>query len=84
MASVPADPSRCPLCGRANECGAAAGTAATCWCITASGPRWRLQDLPADNKHFACMCQRCATGTYDRWKTLEDFRRRQQLFRKWR
>lgn len=50
--------STCPLCGGANECGAARGD---CWCFTATffpGMVERAQRVSPD----ACLCPACAAG----------------------
>jgi hypothetical protein len=54
------DPRRCPLCGRGNECGQAAG-AKTCWCFTAVIPADVLAQVPERARNAACVCRTCAT-----------------------
>ncbi len=59
--TAPVDPSRCPLCGKANECGAERG-ASTCWCYSARIPEDVLNRIPADQRDRACICEACARG----------------------
>ncbi|MGH2719974.1 MAG: cysteine-rich CWC family protein [Actinomycetota bacterium] len=84
MANVPVDPSRCPLCGRGNDCGLATGTATTCWCFAESVPSDVAEKFPSVARGLACVCRRCARAMRDRRKALEDLRRHQELFRRWR
>jgi len=53
------DPSRCPLCGGPNECGAVKGES-TCWCHTAVIPREVWQRIPVKMRGVACICRSCA------------------------
>jgi len=55
------DPTRCPLCGEDNRCGAAAG-AGTCWCFSARVPEEVLERVPPALRGVACVCARCASG----------------------
>ncbi|MCC7125813.1 MAG: cysteine-rich CWC family protein [Acidobacteria bacterium] len=60
---VPADvdPSRCPLCGNDNACGAARGSN-TCWCYSTHIPDSVIERIPASHRDRACVCERCAAG----------------------
>ena len=58
------DPSRCPLCGRPNEC--ALATAETtppgsCWCRSERFPETLLAQAPPT----ACICRRCQQGAVE-------------------
>ncbi len=53
------DPTRCPLCGEANDCGAERG-AASCWCADVTFSQEILDRVPTDLRDTACICQRCA------------------------
>jgi hypothetical protein len=55
------DPSRCPLCGVANECGMARG-ANDCGCFGATVSKDALERLPAVARGKACVCARCAAA----------------------
>jgi hypothetical protein len=55
------DPSRCPLCGVANQCGMAAGSN-ECWCFAATVSKDALERLPAVVRGKACVCARCAAA----------------------
>jgi hypothetical protein len=50
---------RCPLCGNANDCGAAAGKG-DCWCWSAVIPDEAIARVPEDLRGKICVCQRCA------------------------
>ena len=54
------DPSRCPLCGEDNTCGAQRG-ASSCWCVTTVIPAEVLARIPAHLQDRACVCAKCAT-----------------------
>lgn len=56
-----ADPSICPLCLRANECGMVKGSA-ECWCETVTIPAAVLERVPEPLKRTVCVCRRCAEG----------------------
>ena len=53
------DRSRCPLCGRPIECGAARGES-DCWCQSVTIPQEVLDRVPAEARGVACVCRRCA------------------------
>lgn len=53
------DPSRCPLCGGPNDCGAVKGQS-TCWCHTAVIPKEVWQRIPVEMRGVACICRSCA------------------------
>jgi hypothetical protein len=55
------DPTRCPLCGDRNGCGAAQGAQA-CWCFAVSIPTQVLERVPPEQRNRACLCKSCATG----------------------
>ncbi|MBM3809941.1 MAG: cysteine-rich CWC family protein [Acidimicrobiia bacterium] len=59
--TTPVDPSRCPLCGEANRCGAESG-AGTCWCYSVQIPDEVLNRLPPAGPNRACICQKCASA----------------------
>lgn len=61
MTSPAPDPTRCPLCERPNECGAARG-AATCWCFTAVIPADVVARVPPEDRGVRCVCASCAAG----------------------
>lgn len=63
MADVPqiVDPSRCPLCGDSNTCGAESGSG-TCWCFSVRVPQEVLDRIPEALRDRACVCERCASG----------------------
>jgi len=52
------DPTRCPLCGESNNCGAARGEK-TCWCFDLKIPVYVLENVPENARGKACVCQRC-------------------------
>jgi hypothetical protein len=54
------DETRCPICGRDNQCGIAAG-AATCWCMSTPVPQSVIDRIPLDARQRACVCRSCAT-----------------------
>jgi hypothetical protein len=59
------EPTRCPLCGQANQC-AMEGERVTgiaqppCWCTQANFSQELLEQLPADARGQACICAACA------------------------
>jgi hypothetical protein len=61
MTSHPIDPTRCPLCGGDNNCGAARG-AGTCWCFDRRVPAEVLERVPPELRDQVCICERCASG----------------------
>jgi Cysteine-rich CWC len=52
------DPTSCPLCGKSNACGIAAGEK-TCWCFEAVASQERLERIPAHTRGKACICRAC-------------------------
>jgi len=55
------DESKCPLCGRANECAVAAGRSPeTCWCMTAAIEPDTIASIPAEAQGKICICAQCA------------------------
>jgi len=58
------DPSRCPLCGQANDCQLAAGHA-KCWCFDTPVPNAILERIPIEARSVVCVCRSCADGTTD-------------------
>ncbi|MEX6503536.1 cysteine-rich CWC family protein [Pseudomonas zhanjiangensis] len=54
----------CPLCGQGNQCAQAdcPTPAQDCWCFAAVVAADVLEHLPADQRHKACLCPRCAQG----------------------
>ena len=66
MKESPIDPRCCPLCGKSNACGAAAGEK-HCWCFSQPVSQEVLHRLPAKARGVACVCHACATSQ----KTLE-------------
>ena len=61
-AGMATDPSRCPLCGGANECGVAAGQD-TCWCFSSKIPAEVVASVPEDDVNRVCVCRACAGAT---------------------
>lgn len=60
MTTPEIDPKICPLCGKPNHCAYQAGRPHTdCWCVTTSVPKELLQQIPADKRRKACVCQAC-------------------------
>jgi hypothetical protein len=58
--AAPIDPSRCPLCGRSNDCAmAAARTGEPCWCTRVTVTAVMLKQVPADLRGRACLCAAC-------------------------
>jgi hypothetical protein len=55
------DPTRCPLCGEANACGAAAGRA-ECWCFSAQLAPEALARIPERALGVMCICAKCGRG----------------------
>jgi hypothetical protein len=59
------DPSRCPLCGTANQCAneveKATGMAQPpCWCTSATFTPALLARIPPEARRVACVCAACA------------------------
>lgn len=63
-AGVP-DPSRCPLCGKANACVPAAcgDFEQPCWCAQVTVSAEALARVPPEALNRACLCRDCALGT---------------------
>ena len=60
----PNDTTRCPLCGKANECAVAAGRdPESCWCMTATMSPSALAAIPVEAQGKVCICAGCAGGT---------------------
>jgi hypothetical protein len=53
------DPQQCPLCGKSNACGIAAGKS-SCWCFTTEIPQDVKDRVPEEARDLACVCQACA------------------------
>ena len=60
---IPVDETRCPLCGRANRCGAHAP--GRCWCVDETFPPGLLALVPPHLTGKACICAVCRAA-YDR------------------
>jgi hypothetical protein len=59
----PKDSTKCPLCGKSNECAVAAGQdAESCWCMTVTMSPGALAAIPAEARGKVCICARCASG----------------------
>lgn len=61
------DPTRCPVCGRSNQCAMelakATGRAqAPCWCTEATFSAELLACVPDDLRGKACICPECAAA----------------------
>lgn len=55
------DTTRCPLCGKPNECAVAAGREPeSCWCMTATMSPEALAAIPAEAQAKVCICADCA------------------------
>ena len=52
-------PDRCPICGRPNDCGGAAGKS-ECWCAAVKISPEALARVPEEAKRKVCMCAKCA------------------------
>lgn len=74
------DPSRCPLCRQANQCGMADGTG-TCWCFDSPASQKILDPLPCENIVGACLCRTCLSG---RRHPMGEVEQVQNFIRKWR
>lgn len=62
--SAAMDPSRCPLCGQPNACGAEAARCSgepctDCWCMTVAIPAALRAQVPAEAQGLACICRNC-------------------------
>jgi len=72
------DPSRCTLCGDANECGVARGDA-TCWCFSLTIPESVKADLqvalaPRIDANASCVCAACIERAKGRPTALPEAR----------
>jgi hypothetical protein len=59
------DATRCPLCGRTNQCAMEVERATglkqpPCWCTQVDFNRELLGSLPGEARGLACICQPCA------------------------
>ncbi|MEG0002314.1 MAG: cysteine-rich CWC family protein [Comamonas sp.] len=55
------DPTRCPLCGRSNQCAVMAATPPEdCWCMGASIAPSTLAQIPDSARGQSCLCPACA------------------------
>jgi hypothetical protein len=61
MTGAEVDPSRCPLCGKPNECEIAEGKT-SCWCFDEVIPVEVLERIPPEAQSVACVCKECAAG----------------------
>ena len=60
---TPLNPTRCPLCGGDNACGALTDPrSATCWCQSAEFGKDLIARVPAGARGKACICARCANA----------------------
>jgi hypothetical protein len=64
MSTTTLDPTRCPLCGQANQCAGqverSTGVAQPpCWCTTAHFDAALLARVPPEARRLACICPRC-------------------------
>jgi hypothetical protein len=58
--AAPIDPSRCPLCGRSNDCAmAAARIGESCWCTRVTVTATMLEQVPVYQRGRACLCAAC-------------------------
>ena len=68
MATVPApDPSRCPLCGAANQCAmeterVTGQPQGPCWCTQVDFSTALLERVPQEARGQACICRTCASA----------------------
>ena len=59
------DPSRCPLCGQANQCAMEVQKATgqpqpPCWCTQVDFSEALLARIPPESRRLACVCAACA------------------------
>ena len=60
---IPFDPTRCPLCGKANSCVlAAGGQIQDCWCLQTLVEATAVERLPDAERNQRCLCPACAAG----------------------
>jgi len=64
VSPTPFDPTRCPLCGKANSCVlAAGGEIQDCWCLQTPVDPAALVRLPEEERDQRCLCPACATAS---------------------
>lgn len=57
------DATRCPLCGKPNECAIASGRPPeSCWCMTATIDPTTLAAIPEEARGQVCICAGCAAA----------------------
>ncbi|QKV51570.1 cysteine-rich CWC family protein [Comamonas antarctica] len=57
----PIDPTRCPLCGRSNQCAASAALPPEdCWCMSTPISPAALAQIPDSVRNQSCLCPACA------------------------
>lgn len=66
--STQPEPTRCPLCGTANQCAMEVeretGTKQPpCWCTTMRFDAELLMRIPQEQRNLACICAACARQT---------------------
>ncbi|UYG50314.1 cysteine-rich CWC family protein [Comamonas endophytica] len=55
------DPTRCPLCGRSNQCAISADMPPEdCWCMDATIAPAVLASIPKEALDQSCLCPACA------------------------
>jgi len=60
MSMTSNDPSRCPLCGKENQCAVTSGRPPEeCWCMNLSVPQALLEEIPHELRRKACVCEHC-------------------------
>ncbi|MCZ8221975.1 MAG: cysteine-rich CWC family protein [Acidovorax sp.] len=63
---LPTSPSRCPLCGAANQCAIAAGRPPeSCWCMVQPIAPAALAAVPTAQRGQICICPACGTMSAD-------------------
>jgi hypothetical protein len=65
QASLPVDPTRCPLCGQSNQCAGQVERSTgikqpSCWCNTVTFDADLLARVPQAARRQACICIACA------------------------
>jgi len=65
--SLGVDPTRCPLCGKPNQCAAEVRRETgveqpPCWCTRATFDAALLSSVPEEARGAACICATCAQG----------------------
>ena len=62
--AAPIDPTRCPLCGRSNQCAVSAALPPEeCWCMSVSIAPAALAQIPDSARGQSCLCPACAALT---------------------